>query len=178
MSFDYKIRNLNFFKTKILLNSFFKDNRGTIYSIINSKIEKKIGLSKFKNSHNKIMIRKKNSLTGIHGDKKTWKLISCLEGSIKLVLVNCNLNSQYFGKHLTIDLKKNDQKSVIIPPNIGNSYLCKKKNNIIFYKIYHNGKYNDHDEQFTYFWNDKRFKINWGIKKPILSKRDNPQNYD
>ena len=30
----------------------------------------------------------KNVLRGIHGDKKTWKLITCLEGKFKLLVVN------------------------------------------------------------------------------------------
>ena len=34
------------------------------------------------------------------------------------------------------------------------------------------GEYNDVDRQFTLKWNDPKIKINWGIKKPILSNRD------
>ena len=59
-----------------------------------------------------------------------------------------------------------------MPPQIGNSYLCLDKDNIISYKILFNGKYLDYKDQFTYKWNDKNFKIRWPIKKPILSNRD------
>jgi dTDP-4-dehydrorhamnose 3,5-epimerase-like enzyme len=47
-----------------------------------------------------------------------------------------------------------------------------KNKNLIFYKILHNGDYNDFEKQFTYKWNDSRFKISWPVKKPILSRRD------
>ena len=118
------------------------------------------------------MLRKKDTLTGIHGDNKTWKVLTCLEGKILVVLVNCDKKNKNFGKHYKLILKGSDFKSILIPPKIGNSYLCFDKKNLIYYKTFHNGKYNDYDKQFTYKWNNKDFKIRWPIKKPILSKRD------
>ena len=106
------------------------------------------------------------------GDRKTWKVLTCLEGRILVVLVNCDKKSKNFGRHFKIKLKANDFKSIVISPMVGNSYLCLDKKNIIYYKVLHNGKYNDFDKQFTYKWNDKKFGISWPIKKPILSKRD------
>ena len=47
-----------------------------------------------------------------------------------------------------------------------------KKENIYFYKLAYRGRYIDQLDQFTYLWNDKKFAINWPIKKPILSTRD------
>ena len=36
------------------------------------------------------MSRKLNTLTGIHGDNKTWKVLSFIEGKILVVLVDCD----------------------------------------------------------------------------------------
>ena len=174
MTFKYKISEDKIIKgVKIIKNSFFEDKRGFLYTIYNKTIEKKIIKKSFNNIDDKVSIRKKNSLTGIHGDSKTWKIISCLHGKIELVLVNCNTSSKKFGKYTLLHLNGHDCKSVLIPPMVGNSYLCLSKEAVIFYKFFYNGKYNDQKDQFTYSWKDKRFKINWSVnKKLILSKRD------
>ncbi len=173
MKFKYKIKKISILKNSfIVTSSHFLDTRGSISTIFNKDMQTKLIKKKFNNSHDKVMIRKKNTLTGIHGDRKTWKVLNCLEGKILLVLVNCDKKSKNFGKHLKIKLKGNDFKSIVISPMIGNSYLCLDKKNIIYYKVLHNGTYNDYDKQFTYKWNDEKFRISWPIKKPILSKRD------
>ena len=136
-------------------------------SLIKKEIKKK-----FTNFEDKVMIRKKNSLTGIHGDSKIWKLISCIKGKILVVIVNCDKKSKNFGKYKKIILKEFDRKVLILPPKTGNSYLCFGDQNIVFYKVLFNGEYFDVENQFTYKWNDKFFKISWPIDRPILSKRD------
>lgn len=156
----------------LITNSKFTDLRGNIQTLFDKFIQTKIIKKKFSSYSDKIMTRKINTLTGIHGDKKTWKVLTCIKGKILVVLVNCDKKSKSFGKHLKIILNEKDSKSLIIPPKVGNSYLCLNKENIIFYKNLFNGKYNDHDEQFTFKWNDKRFKIKWPISNPILSERD------
>lgn len=173
MKFKYKFKKIPYLKNSFLINSsHFSDIRGNISTIFNNEMQVKIIKKKFNNFHDKIMIRKKNTLTGIHGDKKTWKVLTCLEGKILVVLINCDKKDKNFGKHYKIELKGNDFNSIVVSPKIGNSYLCLSIKNIIYYKVLHNGRYNDFDKQFTFKWNDERFKISWPIKKPILSKRD------
>tara|TARA_S200000501_G_C20831914_1_gene747656 strand:+ start:1157 stop:1684 length:528 start_codon:yes stop_codon:yes gene_type:complete len=171
-SFIYK-------KNKILKNvftiysSYFKDDRGYLFTQFNNKIKRKFIKKNFSNIDDKFIIRKKNSLTGIHGDTKTWKLLSCISGKIEVALVNCNTKSQKFGKYSKLILSGDDFKSILIPPLIGNSYLCLSKKTIVYYKLFYNGSYIDKDDQFTYSWRDKRFNIKWSRKKNlILSKRD------
>jgi len=173
MTFKYKKKIFkNFNKVSLITNSQFKDNRGIIYSLQSQSLVKKEIKKKFSNFQDKLMIRKKNSLTGIHGDNKTWKILSCLKGKILVVLVNCDKKDKNFGKHIKLTLSDSDRKVLVIPPKIGNSYLCLNDDNFIFYKVLFNGKYFDVENQFTYKWNDKSFKIDWPTKKPILSARD------
>ena len=51
---------------------------------------------KFK--HDKFSLSKKNVLRGLHGDSKTWKLISCPYGKFLLVVVDCRKNSKNYLK--------------------------------------------------------------------------------
>lgn len=174
MSFKfYCIEDKKLQGVKILKNSHFRDKRGYLYSLFSSKNIQTLIKKKFSNVEDKIVIRKKRTLTGIHGDSKTWKIISCLDGVIQLVLVNCNKKSKNFGDYKSIILKGLDFKSILIPPQIGNSYLCLSSKAIIYYKMLYNGKYSDVKNQFTYSWKDSNFKIKWLEKKPILSNRDN-----
>lgn len=173
MRFKYKVKKIsNLNNSFIISNSHFSDIRGTISTLFNNEMQKKLIKKKFNNFHDKIMVRKKKTLTGIHGDDKTWKVLTCLQGKILIVLVNCDTKSKNFGKYFKIELNGNDFKSIIISPKVGNSYLCLDNRNIIYYKVLHNGSYNDFDKQFTYKWNDELFKISWPVKKPILSNRD------
>ena len=41
-------------------------------------------------------ISSKNVLRGIHGDHKTWKLVSCSYGKFYFVVVDCNKSSKNF----------------------------------------------------------------------------------
>jgi dTDP-4-dehydrorhamnose 3,5-epimerase len=174
MGFNYKIIKTKIPGILVIKNSFFRDKRGIIFTSSNSFIEKTIGLNRFHNHHTKIMKRKKNSLTGMHGDKKSWKLLSCLAGSIKVVLIDLREKSKTYNKVLKIRLNDKDLRTLVIPPNVALGYLCKKILNIVLYRIFHNGIYLDYKKQFTIYWNDPKYKINWGINKPIISKRDNP----
>ena len=173
MPFPYSIKKIKVIKNSFILkNSKFIDHRGSIESIFNKDIQDRIIKKRFNNYIDKFVIRKKNVITGIHGDNKTWKIISCIFGKIFLVLVNCDKGSKNFKKYFKIEIKADDCHSIIIPPKTGNSYLSMSKYSIIYYKNLFNGKYIDHNDQFTYAWNDPLFGISWPIKNPILSSRD------
>ena len=65
----------------------FKDFRGKYLEIYNSILFKKTR-KKVKFIQDDISVSKKNVLRGIHGDFRTWKLITCLEGEFTLLVVN------------------------------------------------------------------------------------------
>ena len=171
--FSFKLsgdKKLN--KIKIIKNNIFKDKRGYLFTIINYQIQKNLIKKSFNNYFDKLAIRKKNTLTGIHVDKKSWKLITCIKGDILSIIVDCNKKSKTYMKYTKIILNTKN-KSILIPPNFGVSYLCRSKESYIYYKFLFNGKYNDTNKQKTLSWQDKKINIKWPIKKPILSKRDN-----
>ena len=109
-------------------------------------------------------------LRGIHGDDRTWKLVSCLFGKFYMVVVNCDENSLDFGKWQHFILTFENGRQLLIPPKYGVAHLILSDHVILHYKqsCFYRGK----DQQFTYKWNDPRFNIWWPIKDPILSRRD------
>jgi dTDP-4-dehydrorhamnose 3,5-epimerase len=111
----------------------------------------------------------RNVLRGIHGDSKTWKLVSCLKGSFYLVVVNNDSSSLQFGKWEGFTLSDVNRKQVLIPPKFGNGHLVLSESAIFHYK-----QTTDYDRkgQFTLLWNDPEFDIWWPTDNPILSRRD------
>jgi dTDP-4-dehydrorhamnose 3,5-epimerase len=116
-----------------------------------------------------ISTSKRNVLRGIHGDYKTWKLISCLYGKFYLVVVNCDETSKQFKQWDFFVLSDKNRQQVLIPPKFGNAHLIQSNMAIFHYK---QSTYYDRASQFTLKWNDPTLKIKWPIKNPILSERD------
>ncbi len=154
----------------------FEDNRGFYVEIYNKKeyskiIEEQIG-ENVEFLTDCISVSYKNVLRGIHGDAKTWKLISCLEGEIYLVVVNCDKESEDFGKWESFFLSEKNRNQVLVPAKYGNAHLVISDRAIFHYK---QSSYYDPEnlKQFTYRYDNPLFNISYPIKNPILSKRDN-----
>ena len=146
----------------------YKDFRGSYTEIYNKNIFVKNSI-KIKFIQDDISISKKNVLRGIHGDKKTWKLISCLYGKFYLVVVNNDKRSKDFKKWTSFILDDKKTYMVLVPPKFGNGHYVLSKQAIFYYK---QNTFYDRKSQFTINWKDPDFKIRWPCKRPILSKRD------
>jgi dTDP-4-dehydrorhamnose 3,5-epimerase len=116
-----------------------------------------------------ISVSRRDVLRGIHGDAKTWKLVSCLHGSFYLAVVNCDEKSKAFGQWVSFTLSDRNRYQVLIPPHHGNGHVVLSDWAVFHYK---QSEYYDPARQFTYRWDDPRLKIWWPIRSPILSKRD------
>jgi len=155
------------FKLKININKSFKDHRGYYWTSWKKGLVKKI---KFK--HDKFSLSKKNVLRGLHGDSKTWKLISCPYGKFLLVVVDCRKNSKTYLKWKSWVLSQQNGLQILIPPKYANGHLCLSDQCLFHYKLSYKGAYLDAKDQFSLKWNDPKLKIRWRIKNPILSQRD------
>ncbi|MCP4613776.1 MAG: dTDP-4-keto-6-deoxy-D-glucose epimerase [Planctomycetes bacterium] len=146
----------------------FEDYRGEYIETYNKKLYNESGVE-VTFIQDDISVSTKNVLRGIHGDDKTWKLISCLYGKFYLVVVNCNKDSKNFGKWQSFALSSKNRLQVLVPPKYGNAHLVISDLTIFHYK---QSTYYDRSSQFTYKWDDSNFNIWWPIKNPILSQRD------
>ena len=146
----------------------FIDFRGSYIETYNERLYKKHGITE-DFIQDDVSTSKKNVLRGIHGDKNTCKLVTCLYGEFYLVVVNNNPHSQQFKKWQSFNLSDKNRKQVLIPPMHGNGHLVISDKAIFHYK--QTTEYN-REGQFTIMWNDPEFKIKWPVKNPILSKRD------
>ena len=157
---------------KIIEFDIFSDLRGEIWTSFVSELEQKILPNGINFKHDKFNTNKKGVLRGIHGDNKTWKLVSCPFGEIEQVVVDLRTESKNFKKWIKFMLNKENQIAVLIPPGFGNAFCALSDEALYHYKLAYNGDYNDFDNQFTFAWNDQSIGIDWKINNPIISERD------
>ena len=150
----------------------YEDNRGVIYtSFLKERMSELIPID-HNFIHDKFAISKKDVLRGIHGDEKSWKLITCVSGRIFQVIVDCRKKSSNYLKFDSIIIDSNKPCSVLIPPGFGNAFQVLSNKAVYHYKLAYRGEYLDAKDQFTVKWNDSRLNIPWPNPKPILSNRD------
>ena len=173
MSIDFAIKKSKHISgIRIITPSVFDESRGSIWTSYNSSQIGAILPDGITFKHDKFSNSKNNVLRGIHGDHKSWKLVSCVYGDILQVVIDMRKDSSTFLKHECFDLGNHDHRMVLIPPGLGNAFYVKSETAIYHYKLAYNGDYADADEQFTVAWNDPRINIDWPTSAPILSERD------
>ncbi|MFL2693703.1 MAG: dTDP-4-dehydrorhamnose 3,5-epimerase family protein [Gammaproteobacteria bacterium] len=157
---------------KIIEPSCYSENRGDIWTSYNSDQMDKLLPKTLSFKHDKFSISKNNVLRGIHGDNKTWKLVSCVAGEVLQVVVDMREDSATFLEHECFKLGSNNHQMILVPPGLGNAFLVMSQFATYHYKLAYKGDYVDANEQFTIAWNDPLIKIDWPISDPILSDRD------
>jgi dTDP-4-dehydrorhamnose 3,5-epimerase len=174
MNFKFSIKESEKIKgIWIIKPEIFQDERGTIWtSFFKEEIEKWLP-NHLHFRHDKFSESKQNVLRGIHGDNKSWKLVTAVYGEIHQVVVDCRKDSPTYLHWEKFIINKNNPQLILIPPNMGNAYCVKSQVAVYHYKMAYTGDYVDADGQFTIPWNDPKIGINWGITNPILSNRDN-----
>ena len=123
-------------------------------------------------NHDKVSTSSHGVLRGIHGDNKSWKLVTCLCGSIYFVIVDNRPTSDTYMLWESMILDDKKRKQVLIPPGVGNGFFVLSDHCVFQYKWSYEGEYPDVEDQFTIKWDDSMIDIDWPVDNPILSKRD------
>ncbi len=155
-------------EVKVFDADMFREYRGDIWTTY----KKKNFPVELDFIHDKYSSSRKNVIRGIHGDYKTWKLVSCLQGEIYFVVVDNRQDSENYLKWDCMMLDDKDRRQVLLPPGFGNGFCVMSESAVFSYKLAYDGEYSDVDQQFTLKWDDSRVNINWPIKDPILQARD------
>ena len=150
-------------KPKHLKQIVYKDRRGHLIEIF---LKKKI---KFNFCKCITVTSKINVIRGLHFQKKfpQHKIIFVLKGIINDVVVDIKKNGKTFGK--VYKFKLTPGEAVIIPKRYAHGYSSLARENMVVYFLSEDWL---PSQESGIIWNDKFLNINWGIKKPILSKKD------
>jgi len=153
-------------EVKIYQPDSFEDYRGELYTLFKQEEHELVF------NHDKVSVSRQNVLRGMHGDSKSWKLITCLSGVVYLVVIDNRPESLNYLKWDSIVLSETNRKQVLVPPMFANGHLVLSSQATFFYKWSYLGDYPDVKDQFTLKWNDPKINIHWPIDNPILSNRD------
>ena len=154
------------FKDLYVVNTrVFKDNRGWLKEEFKKKFIKKNLVFTLVSSS------KKNVLRGLHMQTKKPqdKFLSVLKGKVLDIAVDLRKNSKTYGKHFKIILSDKNGKHLFVPKGFAHGILGLDKENILHYAC---SNYRDAKSEVSIKWNDVDLSINWGVKKPIISKKD------
>ncbi len=148
--------------------TIFEDFRGHYVETYNERLYREAGIDQHF-IQDDISVSRRHVLRGIHGDDKTWKLISCLQGSFYMVVINNDPQSSQYRKWTSFTLSDTNRLQVLVPPKFGNGHVVMSEQAIFHYK-----QTTDYDRsgQFTLIWNDPALNIWWPVQDPIVSVRD------
>ena len=140
---------------------------GIYFSILFGVVSRK--KIKFNFNRSITVTSKKNVIRGLHFQKKfaQHKINFVLKGIIKDFVVDIRKNSKTFSKIYNFTLTSGE--ALIIPKGFAHGYSSLGKENIVIYFLsedWYPG------QESGIIWNDKFLNINWGIRKPMLSKKD------
>tara|TARA_R110002049_G_scaffold3502_11_gene26266 strand:+ start:6333 stop:6875 length:543 start_codon:yes stop_codon:yes gene_type:complete len=155
----------------IIEPNVFKDDRGYFFESYNEKTLNNLGFNK-KFIQDNISRSSKGVLRGLHFQKTPFsqgKLVQVLKGAVLDIAVDIRINSPTYGQHFAAELNDQNNRLFFIPEGFAHGFLTLEDDTIFSYKctnLYHK------ESEGGLMWNDPTLGINWGIEKPILSKKD------
>ena len=151
----------------------FKDDRGYFYESFNNKaFESSIGKSAifFQDNESK---SQKNVLRGLHFQNPPYaqgKLVRVIKGSVLDVAVDIRKNSSTYGQHFKKVLSGENKLMMYIPEGFAHGFLTLEDDTIFSYKC--SSSFYNKEAEDCLLWNDSDLNIDWNVKSPILSQKD------
>ncbi|MBD1152956.1 dTDP-4-dehydrorhamnose 3,5-epimerase [Pelagibacterales bacterium SAG-MED22] len=119
-----------------ILNKVFSDTRGKFVKTFHAPTFKKFGLNTtFKEEYYSISL--KYVVRGLHFQLPPHdhvKLVYCVSGNVKDVVVDLRVGSPTYGKHLSIELSSEKGNMVYIPKGMAHGFCGISKTSTLVYK--------------------------------------------
>lgn len=149
----------------------FGDDRGYFLESWNRQVFEKLGLDIQFDQDNQ-SLSQKGVLRGLHFQEPPHaqgKLVRVINGSVLDVAVDLRKDSPTYGKHEAMILSGENKRMFWVPKGFAHGFLCLEDQTLFSYKC--QGLYNPAAEKCM-AWNDPDLGIDWGIKDPVLSTKD------
>lgn len=171
LTMTIKMSNTGFRGLEVMTPKIFRDDRGVFFESYNKwdLAERGIGYEFVQDNHSYSC---KDTLRGLHYQAFPGgqaKLIRCTHGEILDVAVDVRKGSSTYLQHYKIILSADNFKQLLIPDGFLHGFLVLSDKAEVQYKC---SNYYVPSLEKGYRWNDPTFNIDWGIKDPIISKRD------
>ncbi|MCK9452159.1 MAG: dTDP-4-dehydrorhamnose 3,5-epimerase [Bacteroidales bacterium] len=155
----------------IVKPTVFEDNRGYFFESYNKEqfLGKGIDQNFVQDNESKSM---KGVLRGLHFQAPPFaqgKLVRVMKGAVLDVAVDIRKNSPTYGQWASIELTESNKMMYWVPPGFAHGFVTLEDSTVFFYKC--TNVYNKASEG-SIRWNDPDLNIDWNIKNPILSEKD------
>lgn len=158
----------------IIEPKIFGDERGYFFESFNAaEFARKVGVNTVFVQDNESK-SKYGVLRGLHFQKGEFaqsKLVRVVEGRVIDVAVDIRCGSPTFGKHVAVELSKENKRQLFIPRGFAHGFAVLSEEAIFQYKC-DNLYASDHEGAIA--WNDPKIGIDWQIRPEdaILSEKD------
>jgi len=170
---DFKVERSRVIDEILIIKpSVSRDLRGDIFTTYLKDTYSQLVPHDIEFMHDKFATSKRNVLRGLHGDNKTWKLITCVYGEIFQVIVDNRPKSKTYLQYDSLIIDGKNKIQILMPPNFVNGYYVLSEKAVFHYKLAYSGEYYDVGKQVVLKWNDPRIGIKWPTTDPILQDRD------
>jgi dTDP-4-dehydrorhamnose 3,5-epimerase len=155
----------------VIDTDFFRDERGFFIEVYHEQRFREHGLPTnfVQDNHSR---SGKAVLRGFHYQDMTapmGKLVRCTAGAILDVAVDLRVGSPTFGRYVAIELTAENMRQLWVPEGFGHAFQVLTDAAEVQYKC--TGLYSPPSEG-TIAWNDPDIGVDWPIKNPVLSRRD------
>lgn len=167
-----KFINVDIEGLTVIEPNVFEDDRGYFFESYNQRDFDENGIKDLFVQDNQSKSQK-DVLRGLHFQKPPYtqaKLVRVIQGSVLDVAVDLRKNSKTYGKHFSVVLSEENRKMFFVPKGFAHGFLTLEDDTIFSYKC--SNVYNTESEDAV-LWNDEELNIDWGVKNPILSEKDN-----
>jgi dTDP-4-dehydrorhamnose 3,5-epimerase len=149
------------------------DERGFFMRTFDEKIFSQFGITSRWVQENHSGNLKKDILRGLHfclHPNTESKLIRCIRGKVFDVFVDLRIDSITFGKWESVALGENDHKWLFLPGGFAHGFCTLEDNCELLYK---HDTYFHKESDSGIIWNDVNLNIDWPVRNPIISEKDN-----
>lgn len=148
------------------------DDRGWFARTFAKEELQKVGID-FDIVHiNQAFTKEKGTLRGMHwqiAPKEEGKIFQCIKGKIFDVAIDMREGSPTFHKWFGVELSEDNHTMSYIPKGFSHGYQTLTEDCLVQYFV---SEYYAPEFEKGVMWNDPAFGIDWPIKNPILSPKD------
>lgn len=148
----------------------FADARGYFFESWNARRFAEAGLGTPFVQDN-VSFSRRGTVRGLHVQNPAAqaKLVSVLQGEVFDVVVDLRRSSPTFGHWHGLTLSAENRRQLFIPPGFAHGFAVLSETALFFYKC---SEFYAPEHELTLAWNDPDLGIEWPVREPFLSPKD------
>ena len=148
---------------KLIIPKQHGDDRGFFSETHNESTWQKAGLNFQFVQDNHSLSRDVGTLRGLHFQTEPFaqdKLVRVIAGRIIDVAVDLRVSSPTFGKHVSIELSKENWRQLFIPKGFAHGFVTLEPDTEVLYKV---TNFYSPEHDFGLAWDDPDLNIDWRV---------------